>query len=165
LREGPSVRDPADKIRDWGEARRWREQQTGRVVFTNGVFDLLHPGHVDVLFGARRAGDCLIVAINSDASVRRLKGPERPVRSEVERAYVLGAFEAVDCVVLFEQDTPLEIIRQLRPDVLVKGGDYTAETIVGAADVRAWGGEVLVIPLTPGQSTTNIIHKLRGLSV
>jgi rfaE bifunctional protein nucleotidyltransferase chain/domain len=164
LREGPSVRDPADKIRDWGEARRWREQQTGRVVFTNGVFDLLHPGHVDVLFGARRAGDCLIVAINSDASVRRLKGPERPVRSEVERAYVLGAFEAVDCVVLFEQDTPLEIIRQLRPDVLVKGGDYTAETIVGAADVRAWGGEVLVIPLTPGQSTTNIIHKLRGLS-
>jgi rfaE bifunctional protein nucleotidyltransferase chain/domain len=164
LREGPSVRDPADKIRDWGEARRWREQQTGRVVFTNGVFDLLHPGHVDVLFGARRAGECLIVAINSDASVRRLKGPERPVRSEVERAYVLGAFEAVDCVVLFEQDTPLEIIRQLRPDVLVKGGDYTAETIVGAADVRAWGGEVLVIPLTPGQSTTNIIHKLRGLS-
>jgi rfaE bifunctional protein nucleotidyltransferase chain/domain len=164
LREGPSVRDPAGKIRDWGEARRWREQQTGRVVFTNGVFDLLHPGHVDVLFGARRAGECLIVAINSDASVRRLKGPERPVRSEVERAYVLGAFEAVDCVVLFEQDTPLEIIRQLRPDVLVKGGDYTAETIVGAADVRAWGGEVLVIPLTPGQSTTNIIHKLRGLS-
>jgi rfaE bifunctional protein nucleotidyltransferase chain/domain len=119
---------------------------------------------VDVLFGARRAGECLIVAINSDASVRRLKGPERPVRSEVERAYVLGAFEAVDCVVLFEQDTPLEIIRQLRPDVVVKGGDYTAETIVGAADVRAWGGEVLVIPLTPGQSTTNIIHKLRGLS-
>jgi D-beta-D-heptose 7-phosphate kinase/D-beta-D-heptose 1-phosphate adenosyltransferase len=131
-------------------------------VFTNGVFDLLHPGHVDVLLGARSAGDALIVAVNSDDSVRRLKGPSRPVRNEAERAYVLAAFEMVDCVVVFDQDTPLELIERLRPDVLVKGGDYTEETIVGASQVRSWGGNVVVIPLTPGQSTTNIIRTLRG---
>ena len=158
----PGAADPADRIRDWITARRWREAQRGRVVFTNGVFDLLHPGHVDVLLGARRAGDLLVVGLNSDASVRRLKGPERPVRSEAERAYVLAALAMVDCVVVFEQDTPLELIRLLRPDVLVKGGDYTEATIVGAPDVRSWGGDVRVIPLTPGQSTTSIIRKLRG---
>lgn len=158
------VRDPAEKIRDWTTARRWRDRQSGSVVFTNGVFDLLHPGHVDVLLGARRAGDRLIVALNSDDSVRRLKGPERPVRSEAERAYVLAAFEVVDCVVVFAQDTPLELIAALRPDVLVKGGDYVEDTIVGAREVRSWGGEVRVIPLTPGQSTTNIILRLRGRS-
>ena len=157
-----SPRDPAGKVHDWSGAARWRASQQGRVVFTNGVFDLLHPGHVDVLLGARRAGDRLIVGLNSDASVRRLKGPERPVRSEAERAYVLAAFEMVDCVVLFEQDTPLELIRLLRPDVLVKGGDYSDETLGGSPDVRGWGGEVIVIPLTPGQSTTAIIRKLRG---
>jgi rfaE bifunctional protein nucleotidyltransferase chain/domain len=111
----------------------------------------------------RAGGDRLIVALNSDASVRRLKGPERPVRSEAERAYVLAAFEMVDCVVMFEQDTPLQLIETLRPDVLVKGGDYVEATIVGAPQVRGWGGDVRVIPLTPGQSTTNIIQKLRGL--
>jgi D-beta-D-heptose 7-phosphate kinase/D-beta-D-heptose 1-phosphate adenosyltransferase len=164
LTEGRSVCDPAAKVRDWAAATRWREGRRGRVVFTNGVFDLLHPGHVDVLLGARRAGDHLVVGLNSDASVRRLKGPERPVRSEAERAYVLAALEMVDCVVLFEQDTPLELIRTLRPDVLVKGGDYHEGTIVGAPDVRGWGGDVRVIPLTPGQSTTNIIQILRGSS-
>ena len=164
MTKGSAVRDPAEKIADWDAARRWRDGQAGRVVFTNGVFDLLHPGHVDVLLGARRAGDRLVVALNSDASVRRLKGPDRPVRSEAERAYVLAAFEMVDQVVLFEQDTPRELILALRPDVLVKGGDYVEETIVGAPDVRGWGGEVRVIPLTPGQSTTNIIDKLRGSS-
>jgi D-beta-D-heptose 7-phosphate kinase/D-beta-D-heptose 1-phosphate adenosyltransferase len=162
LTGGGSPRDPADKVHDWDGAARWRRLQKGRVVFTNGVFDLLHPGHVDVLLGARRAGDHLVVGLNSDASVRRLKGPERPVRSEAERAYVLAAFEMVDCVVVFEQDTPLELIRLLRPDVLVKGGDYHEGTIVGAPDVRSWGGDVRVIPLTPGQSTTNIIRTLRG---
>lgn len=156
------IADPASRVRDWESARHWREQQRGRVVFTNGVFDLLHPGHVDVLLGARRAGDRLVVGLNGDASVRRLKGPERPVRNEAERAYVLAALAMVDCVVVFEQDTPLELIRVLRPDVLVKGGDYTEATIVGAPDVRGWGGDVLVIPLTPGQSTTSIIRKLRG---
>ena len=155
-------RDPAGKVRDWSAADQWRASQSGRVVFTNGVFDLLHPGHVDVLLGARRQGDALIVAVNSDDSVRRLKGPTRPVRHEAERAYVLAALEMVDCVVLFEQDTPLQLIERLRPDVLVKGGDYREETIVGASQVRAWGGSVVVVPLTPEQSTTNIIRSLRG---
>ena len=132
------------------------------MVFTNGVFDLLHPGHVDILVGARRCGDALVVGLNSDASVKRLKGPERPVQSEAERAYVLAAFEAVDCVVVFDADTPVDLIEALRPDVLVKGGDYTEATIVGASEVRRWGGDVRVIPLTPGQSTTNIIQTLRG---
>ncbi len=153
---------PAARILSWEEARAWRRQRSGRIVFTNGVFDLLHPGHVDLLLGARRQGDALVVGLNSDASVRRLKGPERPVRGEAERAYVLAALAMVDVVVLFEQDTPLELIRALEPDVLVKGGDYTEATIVGARDVRARGGDVVVIPLTPGQSTTAIIEKLRG---
>ena len=155
-------RNPATKIRDLESARRWRASDVGRVVFTNGVFDLLHPGHVDVLLGARSLGDALVVGLNSDASVRRLKGPERPIRTEAERAYVLAALEMVDCVVLFEDDTPLELVNALRPDVLVKGGDYTEATIVGAPEVRSWGGDVRVIPLTPGQSTTNIVQKLRG---
>jgi len=162
LRGAAWPRDPASKVHDWSDAARWRASQQGRVVFTNGVFDLLHPGHVDVLLGARRQGDALIVALNSDDSVRRLKGPSRPVRGEVERAYVLAAFEMVDCVVLFDQDTPLELIERLRPDVLVKGGDYSEDTIVGASEVRSWGGSVIVVPLTPGQSTTNIIRALRG---
>ena len=132
----------------------------GKVVFTNGVFDLLHPGHVDVLTAARARGDALIVGVNTDASVARLKGPGRPVRNEAERAYVLAALEPVDLVVLFEQDTPLELVRALRPDVIVKGGDYTVDSIVGANEVESWGGEVVVVPLTPGQSTTSIIEKL-----
>jgi D-beta-D-heptose 7-phosphate kinase/D-beta-D-heptose 1-phosphate adenosyltransferase len=133
----------------------------GRVVFTNGVFDLLHPGHIDILTAARARGDAMIVGVNTDASVKRLKGPTRPIRSESERIYVLAALEAVDCVVLFEQDTPLELVRVLRPDVIVKGGDYSEETIVGAKEVKSWGGDVVVIPLTPGQSTTSIIEKLK----
>jgi rfaE bifunctional protein nucleotidyltransferase chain/domain len=132
------------------------------VVFTNGVFDLLHPGHIDLLSAARSRGDALIVGINTDASVRRLKGPTRPVRNEAERAIVLAALEMVDCVVGFEQDTPLDLVLTLKPDVIVKGGDYSIETIVGAREVEAWGGEAIVIPLTPGQSTTSIIEKLSG---
>lgn len=137
-------------------------KQRGRVVFTNGVFDLLHPGHLDVLRGARERGDALIVGLNSDASVRRLKGPDRPVRREAERAYVLAGLEAVDAVAVFDQDTPLELVKLLRPDVIVKGGDYSPETVVGAAEVRGWGGECIIIPLTPGQSTTSIIERLRA---
>ena len=136
--------------------------QGKRVVFTNGVFDLLHPGHIDVLLGARREGTALIVGINSDESVRRLKGPTRPVRTAAERAYVLAGLESVDAVVVFEQDTPAELVSVLQPDVIVKGGDYRPDTIVGAADVIARGGRVVVIPLTAGQSTTSIIEKLRG---
>ncbi len=159
---GSSAVDPATRVMTWDQARAWRASLPGRLVFTNGVFDLLHPGHVDVLLGARRQGDALIVGLNSDASVKRLKGPDRPVRSEGERGYVLAALAMVDAVVLFADDTPLELIRALRPDVLVKGGDYTVDTIVGAADVTRWGGEVVVIPLTPGQSTTSIIQTLRA---
>jgi rfaE bifunctional protein nucleotidyltransferase chain/domain len=144
------------------DARRWRESVKGRLVFTNGVFDLLHPGHVDVLAGARARGEALVVGLNSDASVKRIKGPDRPVRSESERAYVLASLAAVDAVVVFEEDTPLSLILKLRPDVLVKGGDYTKATMVGAREVEGWGGEVTVIPLTPGQSTTRILEKLRG---
>jgi rfaE bifunctional protein nucleotidyltransferase chain/domain len=134
------------------------------VAFTNGVFDLLHSGHVDLLFAARETADALIVGINSDLSVRRLKGAGRPVRTEAERAYVLASIEAVDLVVIFAEDTPLELVKHLHPDVIVKGGDYTEESIVGAAEVRSRGGRVVVVPLTPGQSTTSIIEKLGARS-
>jgi rfaE bifunctional protein nucleotidyltransferase chain/domain len=154
--------DPLEKIMDWQRARRWRESVHGGVVFTNGVFDLLHPGHVDVLLGARRHGDALVVGVNSDESVRRLKGPERPVRSAPERCYVLAALAMVDAVVVFEEATPLELILELRPNVLVKGGDYSESSIIGARDVRNWGGTVAIIPLTPGHSTTSTIERLRG---
>ena len=146
----------------WDDARRWRAAQSGRVVFTNGVFDLIHPGHVDLLVDARARGDALVVGLNTDASVRRLKGPGRPVRTESDRSYVLAALESVDAVVLFDEDTPLELVVALRPDVIAKGGDYTVDTIVGAREVQAWGGEAIVIPLTAGQSTTSIIEKLGG---
>ena len=146
----------------WSEARRWRDGIGGRVVFTNGVFDLLHPGHIDVLAAARAAGDALVVGVNSDASVRRLKGPERPVRAEAERSFVLAALEMVDAVTIFDEDTPLELIVALKPDVIVKGGDYTPDTVVGRREVESWGGKVVIVPLTPGQSTTSIIEKLRG---
>lgn len=153
--------DPLPKIMDWKHAASWRVAQRGRLVFTNGVFDLLHPGHIDVLLAARRAGDALVVGLNSDASVKRLKGPARPIRTLVERSYVLAALGMVDAVVAFDEDTPLELILHLHPDVLVKGGDYTVETIVGAREVRGWGGQVTVVPLTAGQSTTSIIERLR----
>jgi rfaE bifunctional protein nucleotidyltransferase chain/domain len=146
----------------WNSLRDWRRDFWGRVVFTNGVFDLLHPGHIDILKAARKAGDALVVGINSDDSVRRLKGDARPIRSQAERAYVVAALEAVDVVTVFEEDTPLELVECLEPDVIVKGGDYSEATIVGAAEVRARGGEVLVVPLTPGQSTTSIIERMRG---
>lgn len=142
-------------------ARAWRDAQRGAVVFTNGVFDLLHPGHIDVLLGARREGDVLVVGVNSDDSVRRLKGPARPVRTAAERCYVLAAMQMVDAVVEFAEDTPFELISELRPDVLVKGGDYSEASIVGSAEVRARGGRVVVIPLTPGHSTTSTIERLR----
>jgi rfaE bifunctional protein nucleotidyltransferase chain/domain len=146
----------------WSQAASWRVGCHGRLVFTNGVFDLLHSGHVDLLVGARRLGNALVVGLNSDASARRLKGPERPLRSDAERSYVLAALESVDAVVVFDQDTPLELIRHLRPNVLAKGADYTEATIVGARDVVEWGGEVALIPLRPGQSSTSIIMRLRG---
>ena len=153
--------DPVSKIMDWEQARGWRAAQSGQVVFTNGVFDLLHSGHIDVLLAARRQGDGLAIGLNSDASVKRLKGSSRPVRTLADRSYVLAALSMVDAVIPFDQDTPLELILALRPDVLVKGGDYAAETIVGSREVRSWGGRVAIIPLRAGQSTTSIIERLR----
>lgn len=132
------------------------------MVFTNGVFDLLHTGHVALLEAARAEGDALIVGINRDASARRLgKGPDRPIVPEQERARLVAALAAVDCVVLFDQDTPLELIRTLRPDVLVKGADYTPDTIVGAREVEGWGGRVVRVPLVENKSTTKLLERLR----
>ena len=156
------ILDPLSKIMDWERADAWRASQRGRLVFTNGVFDLLHPGHVDVLLTARRLGDALVVGMNTDASVKRLKGPTRPVRTLAERSYVLAALSMVDAVVPFDEDTPLDLILHLRPEVLVKGGDYTIDTVVGSREVRAWGGQVSIVPLTAGQSTTSIIERLSG---
>ena len=133
-----------------------------RVVFTNGCFDLLHIGHITVLEQARRFGDRLIVAINSDASVSSLKGPSRPIVGEHERARVLAALAAVDAVVVFGEPTPLELIVASRPDVIVKGGDYGVETVVGAAQVQSWGGQVKIVPIVPGFSTTRLIERGAG---
>jgi rfaE bifunctional protein nucleotidyltransferase chain/domain len=156
-----SASNPASKVLSLADAVVWRRGVSGNVVFTNGVFDLLHPGHIDVLRGARRKGELLVVGVNSDASVKRLKGPERPIRTQVERAYVLAALAMVDVVIIFDEDTPLETVMAIRPDVLVKGCDYTEATVVGAREVRSWGGSVAIIPLTPGHSTTSIIQRLR----
>ena len=155
------LRFPSSKVMTLEQVAIWRSVR-GEVVFTNGVFDLLHPGHVDVLDRARREGAALVVGVNSDASVKRLKGPTRPIRTSVERIAVLAGLEAVDAVVLFEQDTPIELVRAIEPDVIVKGGDYSPETIVGADLVTARGGRVVVIPLVDGHSTTSTIEKLRG---
>jgi len=133
------------------------------VVFTNGVFDLLHTGHVALLEAARAEGDALVVGVNSDASARRLgKGPDRPIVAEAERARMLAALAAVDCVVLFDQDMPLALIQLLRPDVLVKGADYAREAIVGATEVEAWGGRIVRVPLVKNKSTTKLLERLRG---
>jgi rfaE bifunctional protein nucleotidyltransferase chain/domain len=153
----------AEKIRAAGDAARWRERQRAPVVFTNGVFDLLHVGHVALLEAARAEGGALVVGVNSDASVRRLdKGTDRPIVPEGERARLLAALACVDCVVLFDEETPLGLIERLRPDVLVKGADYTRAAIVGADRVEAWGGRVVRVPLVPGVSTTALLARLRG---
>jgi D-beta-D-heptose 7-phosphate kinase/D-beta-D-heptose 1-phosphate adenosyltransferase len=142
-------------------AERWR-QRGWRVGFTNGCFDLLHPGHVHLLEQCRAACDRLIVGINADASVRRLKGASRPVQSEAARAAVLASLASVDLVVIFEEDTPLDLLSMIRPDVLIKGSDYTRETVVGAREVESWGGKVMLAALLPGHSTTATVQRLRG---
>lgn len=131
-----------------------------RIVFTNGCFDLLHVGHVKYLQKARRLGDLLVLGLNSDDSIRRLKGPNRPLIGEQERAHILAALSCVDFVVLFDEDTPLDLIRMLRPDILVKGGDYTPETVVGREIVESYGGRIALIDLVDGRSTTNIIERI-----
>jgi D-beta-D-heptose 7-phosphate kinase/D-beta-D-heptose 1-phosphate adenosyltransferase len=151
------------KVRSRAAAAHWRAAQAGPVVFTNGVFDLLHVGHVSLLEAARAQGAALVVGVNSDASVRRLaKGSDRPLVPEAERARLLAALACVDGVVLFDEDTPLALIQALRPDVLVKGADYEPSQIVGAAEVEGWGGRVVRIPLVPNRSTTDIVRRLRG---
>jgi rfaE bifunctional protein nucleotidyltransferase chain/domain len=139
---------------------RWREQGR-RVAFTNGCFDLLHPGHVSLLEQARAEADALIVAINSDASVREIKGPSRPVIPQEERAEVLLGLDAVDAVVVYEEPTPLRVIETLLPDVLVKGADWALDQIVGREEVEAAGGRVVRVPLVAGRSTTKILERIR----
>jgi len=139
-----------------------RLRRQGRVVVvTNGVFDVLHPGHVRYLAEARRQGDALIVGLNSDASVRRLKGPERPVHPEQERAEVLAALASVDAVVIFDEDTPLAFITALQPDVLVKGADWAHDAIVGREVVEARGGRVVRVPVAEGHSTSSLLSRAR----
>jgi rfaE bifunctional protein nucleotidyltransferase chain/domain len=158
------VKDPAAKVvtRDELVYRLGLPPRAWRLVFTNGVFDVLHRGHVDYLARARALGDLLVVGVNTDASVRRLgKGDDRPVNPQDDRAYVLAGLQSVDYVTLFDEDTPRELIAALLPDVLVKGGDYTRDTIVGADEVEAAGGRVETIPLVPGRSTTSILQRVR----
>jgi D-beta-D-heptose 7-phosphate kinase/D-beta-D-heptose 1-phosphate adenosyltransferase len=142
-----------EKVLDW--------QRRGlKVGFANGCFDLIHPGHVRLLNEARAACDRLIVALNTDASVKRLKGPSRPLQNEVARATVMASMAPVDLVTLFDEDTPLEMISELRPDVLVKGSDYTVEQVVGHEIVQGWGGKVVLVTLKEGHSTTNTIKRM-----
>ena len=136
-------------------------RQGGTVVFTNGVFDVLHPGHVRYLAEARRQGDALIVGLNADASVRRLKGPDRPISPAGERAEVLAALAAVDAVVIFDEETPLALITALQPDVLVKGADWAHDAIVGRDVVEARGGRVVRVPIVAGHSTSSILDRTR----
>jgi D-beta-D-heptose 7-phosphate kinase/D-beta-D-heptose 1-phosphate adenosyltransferase len=150
----------ADEAAAFAEALR---RDGRRVVFTNGVFDILHPGHIRYLRQARAFGDALIVGLNADASVRRNKGPERPINSDQERAEVLGALECVDMVAVFSEDTPARIIEAIQPDVLVKGADWAEDAIVGRDTVEARGGRVVRVPVEQGFSTTDIIQKIRAL--
>jgi D-glycero-beta-D-manno-heptose 1-phosphate adenylyltransferase len=153
----------AAKVRSRPEAIAWRSTLESPVVFTNGVFDLLHPGHIELLEAARHEGSALVVGINSDASARRLnKGTGRPCASELARARVVAGLGAVDCVVMFDEDTPLSLIHDLAPDVLVKGADYPRDLIVGADWVESRGGRVVRVPLVPGLSTSALVERLRA---
>jgi len=131
-----------------------------RIVFTNGVFDILHAGHVGYIAEARKLGDALVLGLNSDSSVRSIKGPKRPLVTEQDRARVLAALRVVDAVVIFDEETPLELVRFVLPDIMVKGGDYTRETIVGADVVESNGGSVITIPLLEGRSTTGVVERI-----
>ena len=153
---------PESKIKTLGQlivcVAEWRTAGL-KVVFTNGCFDLLHIGHVVLLDDARREGGRLVVGINSDNSVARLKGPSRPIVPENARARVLAGLQAVDAVVVFDEPTPLKLMIALRPDVIVKGGDYDADTIIGAPEVRSWGGRVKIVPFVEGFSTSQLIAR------
>ncbi len=137
------------------------QQQGKKIVFTNGCFDILHAGHVDIFQQARNLGDALVVAVNSDISIKKIKGEKRPVVPQVQRMQVLAALEAIDYVVIFDEENPFKIIKEIQPDILVKGGDWPVETIVGRELVEKKGGKVLSIPLMEGISTTNIIEEVK----
>jgi D-beta-D-heptose 7-phosphate kinase/D-beta-D-heptose 1-phosphate adenosyltransferase len=155
--------EPLDRYHpDAASFLRAHPRRPATLCFTNGCFDLLHPGHVQYLEEVRALGDFLVVGLNSDASVRRLKGPARPLQDERARAQILGGLRCVDAVVRFEEDTPLELITALQPDILAKGGDYTPETVVGREVVEARGGRVVLIPFLDGHSTTAIVERIRA---
>lgn len=141
--------------------QRYGRPRAQRVVFTNGCFDILHRGHVEYLFAARALGDALVVGVNTDASTRRLKGEGRPVNRELDRAFVLAGLACVDAVTLFDEDTPAALIDALVPDVLVKGGDYTPDAVVGRETVEAAGGRLVIIPFVHGHSTTSVLERLQ----
>jgi rfaE bifunctional protein nucleotidyltransferase chain/domain len=155
------LRSLQSKIKSPQSLKRALAKQKGPMVFTNGCFDLIHKGHVSYLEKARKLGKLLVVALNSDASIQRLKGPERPLNPLEDRLEVMAALESVDYVTWFEEDTPLDVILLLRPKVLVKGGDWTVQQIIGGAEVLSWGGKVKSLPYIEGRSTTRIIEKAR----
>jgi rfaE bifunctional protein nucleotidyltransferase chain/domain len=157
------VRSLAQKILPRAELLRLHQSpHKSRLVFTNGVFDVLHRGHVEYLYHARTLGDTLVVGVNSDASTSRLKGPSRPFNTQDDRAIVLAALECVDVVTIFDEDTPHALISALLPDILVKGGDYRAQDVVGRAEVEAAGGRVIIVPLVEGHSTTSILQRIEA---
>jgi rfaE bifunctional protein nucleotidyltransferase chain/domain len=151
----------ADSVDEVGRLVRQARAANKKIVFTNGCFDFLHPGHVFCLEEARKLGDVLIVGLNSDSSVARLKGPERPLFPEEDRAALLSALRAVDAVVVFHEDTPVNVLRELEPDVYVKGGDYRAEDLVEAKAARLTGARTVIVPFKPGYSTTALIERLQ----
>jgi rfaE bifunctional protein nucleotidyltransferase chain/domain len=158
------ISDPAERIYNLENMleriREWR-QQGMRIALTNGCFDILHAGHIQLLRAAAEQADKLVVAINSDASVRRLKGNERPLIDQDSRALLIASLSMTDAVILFEEDTPEQLIRELHPDVLIKGGDYTEDQIAGAAWLKNKGGRVVIVPLLPGHSTSGIVSRIK----
>ncbi|MBF9253154.1 D-glycero-beta-D-manno-heptose 1-phosphate adenylyltransferase [Pontibacter sp. 172403-2] len=142
------------------QVQQWRAEGC-KIVFTNGCFDLLHLGHVDYLEKAKQQGDKLVLGLNTDASISRIKGPSRPLQDEMSRARIMASLLFIDAVVLFDEDTPLELIKAVQPDILVKGDDYAVTQIVGHEVVTARGGEVKTVPLVKGYSTTNIVNKIK----
>lgn len=143
------------------QIQKWK-RQNHQIVFTNGCFDLLHPGHISLLNEAKKAGDKLIVGLNTDTSIQRLKGPNRPIQQEWDRAFILSSLHCVDLVILFDEETPLKLIETLKPDILVKGADYTIDNVIGASFVQSYGGQVYLIDLIEGQSTSRIVSKMRA---
>ncbi|MDC1067700.1 D-glycero-beta-D-manno-heptose 1-phosphate adenylyltransferase [Candidatus Kapabacteria bacterium] len=150
-------------IEDWSKLKIALEKeklQNKKIVFTNGCFDIIHPGHVQYLYDSKSLGAILVVALNTDSSVRKLKGETRPINNQTDRLIVMDALKPVDYVTLFDEDTPLEIIKTINPDIITKGGDYTPESVVGADHVLSNGGKVEIIKFVPNKSTTNIINKM-----